>query len=70
MQKGQRQSSWRININGIVTVNIQGVVLSHRLHVELEVILGKPFLDTEEKGTEVKKNLNFRERAENFQDWN
>jgi hypothetical protein len=25
------------------------------LHEELEIILGKPFLDTEEKGTEVKK---------------
>ncbi len=55
MQKGQRQSSWRININEIVTVNIHGVVLPHRLHEELEIILGKPFLDTEEKGTEVKK---------------
>jgi hypothetical protein len=71
MQNGQRQSSWRININEIVTVNIHGVVLAHRLHEDLEIILGKPFLDTEEKVTEVKKkNLNFRERAENFQDWN
>jgi hypothetical protein len=55
MQKGQRQNSWRINRNEIVTVNIHGVVLPPRLHDELEIILEKPFSDTEEKGPWLKK---------------